>query len=109
MLDFLGNHLIKIVKWFISWSIFYIILGLSLTSISNLLNGNSIFYGYKDYFSQFSIIDLYYTKGIIKYYLWYLSSTIVVLLILYLIIKNNFIDKAIFIALIIEYIENIYI
>lgn len=101
-LNYTKKYIIKIAKLFISWTIFYIILGLSLASISNILNGNNVFYGYKDYFSQFNIIDLYYTKGIIKYHLWYLSSTIIIIPILYLIIKNNWINKFMIITLVIN-------
>lgn len=102
--NYTKKYFIKITKLFISWVIFYIILGLSCISISNVMNGKFIFYNYKQYFYEFNIMDLYYAKGIIRYHLWYLSSMIIMIPILYCILKSKWVNKAVVITLILNII-----
>jgi surface polysaccharide O-acyltransferase-like enzyme len=99
---YMKKYFFKITKLFFSWSIFYIILGLGLASISNIKDSISLLDGIKEYFSGFNLLNLYYANGIIKYHLWYLSATIVIIPILYFVIKNNCINKAVIVAFILN-------
>ena len=77
--EYVYKYFIKILKLFLSWIIFYILLNLTLKSISNIVNGDYIFNGYKQLFDNFKILDIYYGGGVIKYHLWYLASTLCVI------------------------------
>lgn len=102
--EYVHKYFIKIFKLFLSWIIFYILLDLTLKSISNIVNGNHIFYEYKEYFSNFKILDIYYASGIIKKHLWYLSSILCVIPILYITIKYKMVKISLFISLILNII-----
>lgn len=102
--EYVHKYFIKIFKLFLSWVIFYILFNLTFTSISNIINGNYIFDGYKEYFSNFKILDIYYGEGIIKYHLWYLAATLCVIPILYITIKYNIVKISLLISLILNII-----
>lgn len=98
------KYFVNILKIFISWSLFYIILSLSLQSVTNIFNGKTFFAGYKEYLSGFSLILLYYPVGIIKYHLWYLSALIVIIPILYIAFKYDVVRKILIFSLILNLI-----
>lgn len=98
------KYLSKITKLLASWSLFYIGVSLGLQCMSNIINGNYILSGVKEYFLKFRILDIYYGTGIIEGHLWYLSATILVIPILYFIIKYNYVTKALIISLILNII-----
>lgn len=100
--EYVHKYFIKILKLFLSWVIFYILLNLTLKSISNIVNGDYIFNGYKELFSNFKILDIYYGGGIIKYHLWYLASTLCVIPILYITIKYKIVNISLLISLVLN-------
>lgn len=63
--------------------------------ISNLINSKNILTGVLEYISKFSMVDMYYATGIVKYHLWYLLAMIIVTPILYIIIRKNLLYIAI--------------
>lgn len=98
--DYAKKYFLKITKLFICWSIFYIILDLICLSILNNSLGLSSLIKY--YFSGFNILRFYYCGGIIKFHLWYLSATLVVLPLLYVTIKDNLLSKILITGLILN-------
>ena len=84
-------YFFKIIKIYVFWSIFYICLSLGWRILTNITNIKVATNYFKEYFEGFNLLDLYYARGIIKYHLWYLSSLIVVVPILYYVIKNQLI------------------
>ena len=54
-------------------------MSLVLMSLFNILNGLNVLNGYKEYFSNFNLLNIYYSSGIIRYHLWYLSTMLFVI------------------------------
>lgn len=98
------KYIINLMKVLIVWNIIYILYNICIHIMSNLLNSRSIFSGILEYLSGFKIIDLYYATGIVYYHLWYLSTIIIVIPILYYIIKKNLLEKTIKVALVLNII-----
>lgn len=92
------RYFIKILKIYISWTLFYIVMSLVLMSLFNILNGLNVLNGYKEYFSNFNLLNIYYSSGIIRYHLWYLSTMLLVIPILYFVIKKNLLKKALLVT-----------
>lgn len=98
------KYSIKILKIFIVWGIFYIMFALAIQSMSNILHGRDVFLGYSKYFEHFSLLDIYYAKGIIMYHLWYLVALFFTVPILYFTFKYNIINQVLIISLILNLI-----
>lgn len=75
------NHLYKVIKLYIVWSIIY----LPLAIVDYIKNGKNIFYNILLYIRGFVFVGEHYNSWI----LWYLLSTIYSLLFIYILSKNK--------------------
>ena len=100
--NYYKKYWIKILKIFICWSLFYILLSLSLISLANILNSRSVLFGYKEYFNKFSIANIYYCQEVMPYHLWYLVALIISIPVMHLILKYKMLNKALIISLILN-------
>lgn len=97
--EYTKKYTMKLLKVLIIWSIVYILYDIVLIISENISNSREIFTGIWQYISDFNILDIYYATGIIHYHLWYLTVMIITQPLLYLIIKNKLLDKAIILGL----------
>lgn len=102
--EYTKKYIINLIKVLLTWSIIYISYNICIQIMSNLINRRAALNGIIEYLNKFNVIDLYYATGIIYYHLWYLSSMIIVIPILYYIIKKNLLEIFIKISIILNII-----
>ncbi len=98
------KYVVNLIKVFITWIIIYILYDILNIIVSNWANSTQITTEITNYFQGFKIRDLYYSLGIIRYHLWYLSTIIIVIPVLHIILCKNILNKAIFLGFILNII-----
>ncbi|PLR84032.1 hypothetical protein CVD25_13085 [Bacillus canaveralius] len=98
------KYLIKIIKILVSWILIYMVYHISMIILTNLNSAQTIINDARNYLYKFRVSDLYYARetGIIESHLWYLSSLICIIPILYIIIEKDLIGKALTVTLLLN-------
>jgi surface polysaccharide O-acyltransferase-like enzyme len=87
--NYFKKYLLKIIKLFVSWSVFYFLYDVVMTILKSYLLGLNVKVELLNYlYSVFNISNLYYGLAVgTSYHLWYLPALIWSILILYLFVK----------------------